>query len=66
MSDLLERVQTLLGDALAVYDLPIYDLVFDTEGNLWANSGGLGLLRIDPDSGDLLESFHIEEQPDSL
>ncbi len=36
---------------------PIYDLVFDAAGQLWASTGGQGLLQIDPTNGTVLGQF---------
>ncbi|MCA9261626.1 MAG: hypothetical protein KDA61_20555, partial [Planctomycetales bacterium] len=33
---------------------PIYDLVFDASGQLWASTGGEGLLQLDPNTGAVL------------
>ncbi|MFP4283657.1 MAG: hypothetical protein ACLFU2_13635, partial [Opitutales bacterium] len=40
---------------LAVLDTPVYDLVFDRDGQLWATSGGGQLLLLDPANGQILE-----------
>ncbi|MEM9826972.1 MAG: CARDB domain-containing protein, partial [Planctomycetota bacterium] len=34
---------------------PIYDLAFDAAGQLWATTGGLELLQLDPSSGAVLD-----------
>ena len=35
---------------------PIYELVFDGAGQLWATTGGLGLVQLDPTNGRILDS----------
>ncbi len=42
---------TKLGSA----NTPIYELVFDAAGQLWASTGGEGLLQLDPTSGAVLD-----------
>ncbi|PNY36139.1 hypothetical protein C2E31_14500 [Rhodopirellula baltica] len=34
---------------------PIYDVVFDASGQLWASTGGQGLLQLDPNTGAVLD-----------
>ena len=52
---------TLAGGAastpLATLDVPIYDLVFDPSGQLWATTGGGPLVQIDPDSGRIVNRY---------
>ena len=36
---------------------PIYDLAFDSAGQLWASTGGEGLLQLDPNTGAVLDSI---------
>ncbi len=38
-------------------DFPVYELVFDSVGQLWGTSGGLGLVQIDPATGRVLASY---------
>ncbi|MCB1123847.1 MAG: hypothetical protein KJT03_19995, partial [Verrucomicrobiae bacterium] len=43
--------------ALATFDTPVYDLAFDSNGGLWATSGGGELLELDPETGLVLGSY---------
>ncbi len=55
----LYRMPLVGGDEpirLAVLSSPIYEMVFDTAGQLWASTGGEGLLQIDPNTGAVLDS----------
>ncbi|MEL6108114.1 MAG: putative Ig domain-containing protein, partial [Planctomycetota bacterium] len=36
---------------------PIYDLAFDASGQLWASTGGEGLLQLDPTTGAVLDTI---------
>ncbi len=36
-------------------DSPIYEMVFDAAGQLWASTGGEGLLQLDPATGAVLD-----------
>jgi subtilase family serine protease len=38
-------------------DEPVFNLAFDLEGNLWAVSGGGPLLRLSPDTGEVIGRF---------
>ena len=42
---------------LATLPDPIYDLVFDAAGRLWATTGGGPLLQLDPNSGAIVGSY---------
>ncbi len=44
---------------LSTLEQPIYELAFDAAGQLWATSGGLGLLQLDPATGRVLESIGV-------
>ncbi len=41
----------------AVLDDPVFNLAFDSEGRLWATSGGGALLQLDADTGAVLNRF---------
>ena len=41
---------------LATLETPIYEMVFDIAGQLWATTGGEGLLQLDPTTGRVLDS----------
>ena len=45
------------GTPLAELDVPIFNMAFDGEGRLWATTGGGALVRLDPDSGQILDRF---------
>ncbi len=47
--------------ALTTLTVPIYDLVTDASGQLWATTGGLGLVHLDTGTGAVLESFGAGE-----
>ncbi|MCA9191785.1 MAG: hypothetical protein KDB03_08485 [Planctomycetales bacterium] len=38
-------------------DIPIYEMAFDEANQLWATSGGEGLVQLDPTTGQVLDSF---------
>ena len=38
---------------------PIYELAFDAAGQLWASTGGEGLLQLDPVTGTVIDSFGV-------
>ncbi len=42
---------------LATLAEPIYDMAFDSNGQLWATSGGGPLLQLDPNSGQIVASY---------
>ncbi|RLF92340.1 APHP domain-containing protein, partial [Thermococci archaeon] len=42
---------------LAALDVPVYDMVFDQTGRLWATTGGGPLLRLDPVTGQILGRY---------
>src|SRR5262249_12173562 len=42
------------GAPLATLDEPIFDLALDSQGGLWATTGGGPLLKLDPQSGTVL------------
>ncbi|MHC1770058.1 MAG: CARDB domain-containing protein [Verrucomicrobiia bacterium] len=42
---------------LVILDVPIYDMVFDADGRLWATTGGGPLVRLDAATGEVLERF---------
>ncbi len=42
---------------LATEPFPIYNLAFDSQGNLWATTGGGPLVQLDPATGDVLGEF---------
>jgi large repetitive protein len=44
------------ANAFAAYDVPIHALTFDASGNLWASTGGLGLVRLDATTGAVAET----------
>ncbi len=45
------------SEPIAALDAPIYELVFDEAGQLWATTGGEGLLQLDPNTGAIVDSF---------
>ncbi|MEM4407020.1 MAG: hypothetical protein QXS68_08245, partial [Candidatus Methanomethylicaceae archaeon] len=45
------------GKPLAELDVPIYDMVFDSLGQLWATTGGGPLVQLDPETGQILQRF---------
>ena len=46
-----------VGDPLAVLDTPIYDMLFDRAGQLWATTGGGALVQIDPTTGVIIDEY---------
>ena len=42
---------------LAQLQYPIYNLAFDSQGRLWATTGGGPLLQLDPTTGQVLNAF---------
>ncbi len=50
-------IQTGEPTALAAGLAPIYELAFDAAGQLWASTGGEGLLQLDPATGAVLDSI---------
>ncbi|HOK77368.1 MAG TPA: putative Ig domain-containing protein, partial [Verrucomicrobiota bacterium] len=42
---------------LTTLDVPIYDMLFDRDGLLWATTGGGPLVQIDPNTGSILERY---------
>ena len=51
------NLQTRESTTLAAGSTPIYELTFDSAGQLWASTGGEGLLQLDPTTGAVLDSF---------
>ena len=47
----LQRLSGYLGGT------PIYELAFDASGQLWASTGGEGLLQLDPTNGAILDQI---------
>ncbi|MBD2200392.1 MULTISPECIES: CARDB domain-containing protein [Calothrix] len=45
------------GNAFATLPHPIFDLAFDGNGNLWATTGGGPLLKLNPDTGAILNQY---------
>ena len=45
------------GTPLATLPYQIYDMAFDTQGNLWATTGGGPLLQLDPTTGAIVDQF---------
>src|SRR3546814_2635420 len=45
------------GTPLVELDVPVFHMAFEKEGRLWATTGGGALLRLDPDTGAILDSF---------
>jgi hypothetical protein len=45
------------GAPLARLPYPIFDMALDAKGNLWATTGGGPLLRLDPNTGAILDQF---------
>jgi hypothetical protein len=41
----------------ATLDLPVYQMRFDAQGLLWASTGGGPLVRLDPQTGQIMERF---------
>ena len=52
-----DRRGGVAGEALAVLDVPIFNMAFDLEGRLWATTGGGALVRLDPVTGQILDRF---------
>ncbi|QGZ92576.1 CARDB domain-containing protein [Microcystis aeruginosa] len=49
-----------LGASLAplqVLPYPIFDLAFDPQGNLWATTGGNGLLKLNAETGAIVKNY---------
>ncbi len=46
-----------VGTPWTQLDHPIFNLVFDSQGKLWATTGGGPLLQLDPDTGAILHEF---------
>jgi hypothetical protein len=46
-----------VAGSIATLTIPVFDLAFDTEGRLWAATGGGPLLQLDPITGAVLASF---------
>ncbi|MCP4713252.1 MAG: hypothetical protein GY869_31865, partial [Planctomycetes bacterium] len=42
---------------LSMLDVPIYDMVFDATGRLWATTGGGPLVQLDPGSGEIIARY---------
>ncbi|MCI0535453.1 MAG: putative Ig domain-containing protein, partial [Verrucomicrobiales bacterium] len=42
---------------LVTLDVPIYDMAFDTNGLLWATTGGGPLVQLDPETGAILQRY---------
>ena len=42
---------------LSELDYPIFNLVFDDDGRLWATTGGGPLLELNPNSGEIINEF---------
>ncbi|MEX2214849.1 MAG: Ig-like domain-containing protein [Phycisphaeraceae bacterium] len=47
----------IAGTPLATLAFPIFNLAFDSQGRLWATTGGGPLLELDPTSGAILNQF---------
>lgn len=45
------------GTPLATLDVPLYDLAFDAQGQLWATTGGGPLVQLDPETGQIVARF---------
>ena len=45
---------------LATLSQPIYDMVFDASGQLWATTGGGSLVQLDPNTGQVVGSYGDE------
>ncbi len=45
---------------LATLSVPIFDLVFDASGQLWATTGGGALVQLDPRTGQIVASYGDE------
>ncbi|MEZ6135593.1 MAG: CARDB domain-containing protein [Pirellulaceae bacterium] len=45
------------SEQLTALEAPVYELVFDEAGQLWATTGGEGLLQLDPNTGAVVDSF---------
>ncbi len=48
---------THAAEFLLSLDRPIYEMVFDEANQLWASSGGQGLLQLDPSNGTIIDSY---------
>lgn len=46
-----------VGEPIATLEFPIFNLAFDSQGRLWATTGGGPLLQLDPISGAILDQF---------
>src|SRR5207253_8658216 len=46
-----------VGAPLATLDFPIYDMVLDGQGRVWATTGGGPLLQLDAATGAILGQF---------
>ena len=46
-----------VGAPLATLPYPIYDMAFDSAGDLWATTGGGPLLELNPTTGSILGSY---------
>ncbi|HND51258.1 MAG TPA: putative Ig domain-containing protein, partial [Pirellulaceae bacterium] len=42
---------------LATLDVPLYDMLVDANGLLWATTGGGPLVQLDPDTGEILNRY---------
>ncbi len=51
------NASTRQPELLATLTSPIYELVFDEAGQLWATTGGAGLLQLDPTTGTPIDSI---------
>ncbi len=51
------RLGGVAAEPLMVLDQPIYDLVFDPAGGLWATTGGGALLQLNPSNGAIQKRF---------
>ncbi|HDR14303.1 MAG TPA: hypothetical protein ENN79_02220, partial [Desulfobacteraceae bacterium] len=45
------------GASAATLDVPIFQMLFDSQGLLWASTGGGPIVRLDPVSGRIMERF---------
>ncbi|MAE66325.1 MAG: hypothetical protein CMJ18_18805, partial [Phycisphaeraceae bacterium] len=46
-----------VGDPIATLPYPVFDLAIDADGNAWATTGGGPLLKLDPETGAILDTF---------
>ncbi len=53
----LSRAGGAVGAPLATLPYPIYDMAFDSAGDLWATTGGGPLLELNPATGSILNKY---------